>query len=96
MRRPCKRVELHHLPTGQVLAWQHTQESLARQLRRAEEIAAECAAADASYASGNRGDDAFPPRPGFWCGWCDYRAHCPEGTLAARPRRSWEGLAESD
>ena len=96
MRRPCKRVELHHLPTGQVLAWQHTQESLARQLRRAEEIAAECAAADASYASGNRGDDAFPPRPGFWCGWCDYRAHWPEGTLAARPRRSWEGLAESD
>ena len=96
MRRPCKRVELHHLPTGQVLAWQHTQESLARQLRRAEEIAAECAAADASYAGGNRGDDAFPPRSGFWCGWCDYRAHCPEGTLAARPRRSWEGLAESD
>ena len=43
LRRPCRTVELHHLPTGQVLAWEHTPESLARQLRRAEDIAAECA-----------------------------------------------------
>jgi RecB family exonuclease len=40
LRRPCHRVELHHLPTGQVLAWSHTDESLARHLRRAEDIAA--------------------------------------------------------
>ncbi len=44
-----KRVELHHLPTGSVLAWEHNEESLARQLRRAESIAAECAAADEQY-----------------------------------------------
>jgi RecB family exonuclease len=30
MRRDCHRVELHHLPTGEVLAWSHTAESLAR------------------------------------------------------------------
>ena len=24
LRRPCHRVELHHLPTGEVLAWSHT------------------------------------------------------------------------
>ena len=49
MRRPCRRVELHHLPTGNVLAWEHNEESLARQMRRAESIAAECAAADEQY-----------------------------------------------
>jgi RecB family exonuclease len=98
MRRPCRRVELHHLPTGQVLTWEHTAESLARQLRRAEDIAAECASADARFAGGQAGasgDEAFPPRPGSWCGWCDYRAHCPEGGLAAVPRRPWDGLASA-
>ncbi len=98
MRRPCLRVELHHLPTGRVLAWEHTAESLARQLRRAEDIAAECAQADARFkgemAAGE--DEIFPPRPGSWCGWCDFRAHCPEGGLAAVPRRPWDGLASAD
>ncbi len=94
MRRPCRRVELHHLPTGLILAWQHSQESLSRQLGRAEDIAAECAAADARYVAGDRGDLAFPPSPGAGCGWCDFRAHCPEGSAAGRPRRSWDGLAE--
>ena len=49
LRRPCLRVELHHLPTGEVHAWEHTAESLDRQLRRAEDIAAECAEADQRY-----------------------------------------------
>jgi RecB family exonuclease len=107
MRRPCRRVELHHLPTGQVLAWEHTAESLARQLRRAEDIAAECAAADDRFRGGPDGqppgassepradyqvDEVFPPRPGSWCGWCDYRAHCPEGSAASESRRPWDGL----
>jgi RecB family exonuclease len=106
MRRPCRRVELHHLPTGQVLAWQHTDESLARQLRRAEDIAAECAAADQRYRGGppdgepgsagglpgDQVDEVFPPRTGSWCGWCDYRAHCPEGIQASESRRPWDGL----
>jgi RecB family exonuclease len=42
LRRPCHRVELHHLPTGEILAWSHTDESLARHLGRAEDIAEEC------------------------------------------------------
>ena len=45
LRRPCHRVELHHLPTGEILVWSHTDESLARHLSRAEDIAEECAAA---------------------------------------------------
>lgn len=94
MRRPCFRVELHHLPTGRVLAWEHTPQSLARQLGRAEDIAGECARADDRYRdpAGDRGDATFPPQPGPRCGWCDYRAHCPEGSAAATGRRPWNGL----
>ncbi len=116
MRRPCRRVELHHLPTGRILAWEHTAESLARQLRRAEAIAAECAAADVRFRGGPDDgqpadlagtpaelaeeapalDDVFAPRPGTWCGWCDYRAHCPEGSAASEPRRPWDGLGATE
>jgi len=76
-------------------------------VRRAEDIAAECAAADEAFRGAPPGepppgpparpdrplDEAFPPRPGSWCGWCDYRARCPEGSAAAEPRQPWDGLA---
>jgi RecB family exonuclease len=96
LRRPCHRVELHHLPTGEILAWEHSEESLARHLSRAEGIAEECAAADEQLRGGlpgDRYDEVFPPRTGPTCGWCDYRRHCPEGTQAATARRPWDGLA---
>ncbi|HET9898283.1 MAG TPA: PD-(D/E)XK nuclease family protein [Streptosporangiaceae bacterium] len=99
LRRRCAKVELHHLPTGQVAGWEHTRESLERHLRRAEDIAAECADADERFRSqeaAQRGDDVFPPRLGVWCGWCDFRAHCPPGRLAAPARRPWDGLSEED
>jgi RecB family exonuclease len=99
MRRPCLRVELHHLPTGRVLAWEHTPETLARHLDRAQDIAAECASADERYrdpAGGDQGDATFPPRPGPSCGWCDFRAHCPEGSAAAVSRRPWDALSAID
>ncbi len=96
LRRPCHRVELHHLPSGEILSWSHTEESLARHLRRAEGIAEECAAADEQFRGGlaaDRYDEVFPPRTGPSCGWCDYRRHCPEGAQAAPARRPWDGLA---
>jgi putative RecB family exonuclease len=95
MRRPCRRVELHHLPTGQVLAWVHSPESLGRHLRRAEDIAAECAAADGRFTSGltpDGHDKVFPPNPRPSCGWCDFVRQCPEGAAAATPRQPWDGL----
>ena len=95
MRRPCRRVELHHLPTGTVLAWEHTEQTLARQLGRAEDIAAECAAADERYRAGLAAaetDRVFPPRAGSWCAWCDYQQHCPEGLAAAEPHKPWDGI----
>lgn len=49
MRTPCRAVELHHLPTGEIVEWRHTDESLGRHLRRAEEIAVEAATADERY-----------------------------------------------
>ena len=96
MRRRCRRVELHHLPTGEVAAWEHSAEALERQLRRAEEIGAECAAADERFRAGQRADaydEVFPPNPRPACGWCDYLRHCPEGAAAAVSRRPWDGLA---
>ncbi len=30
LRKPCRRVELHHLPSGSVAVWEHTEESMAR------------------------------------------------------------------
>jgi RecB family exonuclease len=99
LRRNCHRVELHHLPSGKVIAWEHTDATLARQVRRAEEIAAECAGADEQVRNGlpsARYDEVFPPRPGPACGWCGYVRHCAEGAAAARPRRPWDGIADED
>jgi len=106
LRRPCHRVELHHLPTGEVAIWDHTDESLARHLRRAESIAAEAAAADEAYKTRipkpRQGegfavdhtpyDETFPPRPGNLCAWCDYARHCPEGQQAAPRKDPWAAL----
>ncbi len=95
MRRPCYRVELHHVPSGVVAGWEHSDQSLSRQLGRAEDIAAECAAADERYragGAGGRGDEVFQPRPGPGCSWCDFRRHCPEGQAASQTRRPWDGL----
>lgn len=106
LRRPCRRVELHHLPSGSVAAWIHTDDSVARHLRRADEIGADArSAVDAWAARAESGppadgpgaaDDLFPPRPGPLCGWCDVRTSCPDGRAAAPAVPSWAGLAEAD
>ncbi|HEY0869913.1 MAG TPA: PD-(D/E)XK nuclease family protein [Acidothermaceae bacterium] len=99
LRRPCVRVELHHIPTGAIHAFDHTGESLARQVRRAEEIADEAVAATAALGAvaattAVPASDAFPPHPGAQCGTCDFRAHCPEGAAAAPARLPWAALGE--
>ena len=99
LRRPCHRVELHHLPSGTVLGWEHTDGTLARQVRRAEDIAAECAGADQAYRGGlepARYGEVFPPRPGPGCGWCDFRQHCAEGAAASPARRPWDGITDDE
>ncbi|MGW0519054.1 RecB family exonuclease [Crossiella sp. NPDC003009] len=93
LRRPCHLVELHHLPTGEVAAWEHTDESLARQVRRAEEAAEELAVAGEQLAAGGDRDALFPPVTGRHCSWCDFRRHCPEGQAAAPELEPWAMLA---
>ncbi|MEV0998439.1 PD-(D/E)XK nuclease family protein [Nonomuraea sp. NPDC050202] len=63
MRTPCRTVELHHLPTGEIVEWRHTEESLARHLSRAEEVAMEASEADDRYraAVGERSGPRRPP-----------------------------------
>ncbi|HZC70298.1 MAG TPA: PD-(D/E)XK nuclease family protein [Jatrophihabitans sp.] len=92
LRRFCRRVELHHLPTGSVAAFEHTEESLQRHVRRAEQQAADIVAATDVHAAGADVDMAFPPRPSAGCAWCDFRRHCPEGRLAAPDLNPWDGL----
>ncbi|HEX3715599.1 MAG TPA: PD-(D/E)XK nuclease family protein [Trebonia sp.] len=97
LRRDCRRVELHHLPSGQVLSWEHTPETLERHLRRAEDLAGECSDADERMRAQlprEKYDEVFPPRTSPACGWCDYLRSCPEGQAAAVPRRPWDALAE--
>jgi putative RecB family exonuclease len=94
-RRPCHRVELHHLPTGTVAAHDHTEESLARQVRRAEETAHDIMAAEKAVAAGGDPDEAFPARPSALCGWCDFRRVCPAaGDTAGKD--SWAAVAHLD
>lgn len=95
LRRRCVTVELHHLPTGRVASFDHTETSLARHLSRAEAIGAEVVDAAQRLLAGGDPERLFPTRPGRRCGWCDYARSCPEGLAAAgAPQRPWHGLAQ--
>jgi putative RecB family exonuclease len=91
-RRPCRRVELHHLPSRTVAAAELTEESIARQVRRAEATATDIQAAERVAAAGTDPDEAFPVRPGPQCGWCDFRRACPAGRELPG-KEPWAGLA---
>lgn len=94
LRRACHRVELHHLPTGTVSAFEHTDESLQRHLERAEQTAADIVTATDTLAAGADVDDVFPPAPSNGCAWCDFRAVCPEGRASSPQLDPWAGLAD--
>ncbi|WP_239520489.1 RecB family exonuclease [Blastococcus saxobsidens] len=96
MRRPCSRVELHHVPSGTVAAFEHTERSLANHARRAEDIAIDIGAAMQAVADGEDADAAFPAVPGVQCGWCDFRSSCPTGQAATPAREPWSFLPEDD
>ncbi|WP_026417274.1 RecB family exonuclease [Actinoalloteichus caeruleus] len=93
LRRPGSRVELHHLPTGRVVAWDHDAETLAEHRRHAERIAEELSAAASALDRGADPDEHFPPRPGRGCSVCEFRRSCPEGRAAAPDLEPWDLLA---
>ena len=110
LRTRSRRVELHHLPTGSVAGYDHSEASLERHLTRAERIADEASRAQTQWhdSLGARSDDAavgdadaieaidavFPAQPGPSCSWCDVRRWCREGREASSDITPWSGLAE--
>lgn len=94
LRRPCRRVELHHVPTGRVRSFVHDDDSLRRHVARAEAQAEDIGAATDALTGGASADEAFPPTPSTACSWCDFRSRCPEGQAASRAMDPWAGLAE--
>jgi RecB family exonuclease len=98
LRKRCRRVELHHLPTGAVVAWEHTDEGLARHIRRADSIAEEIVTLDETFRGGvssAAADDMYPAQVGPLCAWCDFNRSCPEGRQVISPRESWAGIDQT-
>ncbi|MEP7016822.1 MAG: PD-(D/E)XK nuclease family protein [Actinomycetota bacterium] len=93
-RRPCARVELHHLSTGEVLAHEHTSETLARKVAEAESIASDLRKADADYAEQGVESPLFAPQISSICTWCDFRAHCTEGQRVGPEKSDWAALED--
>ncbi len=91
-RRPVRRVELHHVPSGTVAVHEHTGESIGRHVERARSIMRDARRADADFARHGADSTLFPPVTGPLCGWCDLRAHCPEGQAAGPEQPDWAAL----
>lgn len=100
-RRRCVDVELHHVPSGTIVAHRHTPDGLRRKVDEAASIVADLRRADANHRrgagsgaekDGNSGD--FAPRPSALCRWCDFRAHCVEGQQMGPEKSSWAALEE--
>lgn len=84
LRKKCRTVELHHLPSDTKVTYVHDDASLARHIKRAESIAAEALSAVAH--------DDFKATPGALCGYCDYARICTDADRA--PAQPWAGLDE--
>lgn len=94
LHQHCRRVELHHLPTGQVAAFEHTDRSLQQHLERADQTATDIMAALDTVEGGADPAEVFEPAPSSGCSWCDFRRLCPAGQAASQPKASWAGLGE--
>lgn len=92
LRRSCRRVELHHLPTGEVHGFDHTADTLDAALQRAQRQAAEISDATESLTAGGDPAGLFPANPGPQCSWCVVRRSCPTGRDAAPELAPWAGL----
>ena len=97
-RRPCRRVELHHLPTAHgARLGAHRRGTLARQVRRAEEhrgrVRGRRRAVPGRAARPAEVDEVFPPRPGPGLWLVRLPRSCAPRDRRPRPRASpWDGL----
>lgn len=94
MRRPCRRVELHHLPTNTTAVWEHTERTLQQAREQAQRSAEEFRSAAEQLAAGGDGAELFPVRTGDQCSRCEFRAHCSAGRRAAPDVSPWASLRE--
>jgi len=98
LRMPCFQVELHHLPSGEILKHRHTNESLSRHLQRADSIGQEALVAQREFKAKAIAlediDDVFPPNPSRLCSYCDFLKHCPEGNSTATRAASWIAIEQ--
>lgn len=85
LRKRCRTVELHHLPSETKSVYHHDDASLARHISRAERIAQEALAATAT--------NTFPATPGALCAYCDYARICTDADRP--PAQPWAGLDEN-
>lgn len=93
LRRSADRVQLHHVPSGTRVEWQHTEAGLQRHLDRLDRIGLEFAAAQQAVELGDASaPEVFAPSPGPLCGWCDHQETCAVGLQAAAPKQAWAGL----
>lgn len=94
LRRPCLRVELHHLPSGTIASAEHDEASLARHVERAGAVATDIVLATDTLAAGGPAQELFPCAPSPRCSWCAYRDLCPPGRAASVRREPWSALGE--
>ena len=110
LRRPARRAELHHLPTGTVVAHDFSEEQLDRHVQRMNDIAVEAQGAEHAWRNGlgeravaagdgeleaiQEIDAVFSPRPSTSCSWCDVRQWCPEGRTASVTIEPWAALGD--
>ena len=101
LKKECSRVELHHIPSGTVAGWDHTEDSLQEHLRRVESAAVDIRRAQDTLAAVD--DDVidevaaelFPPRPGGLCAYCDFLELCPAGQQSHTRAQSWAALRDA-
>jgi len=92
LRRTCRQVELHHLPTGVIAGWRHDEHSLDEHVRRAEASADRLAAASDALEAGGDPAGLFPARPAPRCAGCPMRRSCPEGRAVGPEAAPWAML----
>jgi putative RecB family exonuclease len=91
-KRRCARAELHHIPTGTVVAADYDAESIGRHLDRIHSQALDIMFATDTLEGGAAADEVFPPRTSGLCRSCDYRALCPEGQERGPAAEPWAAL----
>lgn len=97
--KECLDVSLHHLPSGQVVTWTHTNESLQRHLDRVSQIASDIVLAQDTWegmdsVDAHLRDEVFPARPSGLCGFCDHWDVCDVGRAFMDRKQPWDGLAQ--